>query len=132
MSHSREKQIVTWPNSIYSNKQKIEYKKFNLIKNTRSLIKEEIIHTMYPVKVMDSLDKDIEMENFSVNDYISSESSSRSLSAMATEYDSSVTRLGHPNRVSHHRIIFDEKFLLIPAWLYVTYSEIVASVQPKS
>ena len=70
MSHSREKQIVTWPNSIYSNKQKIEYKKFNLIKNTRSLIKEEIIHTMYPVKVMDSLDKDIEMENFSVNDYI--------------------------------------------------------------
>ena len=70
-SHSREKQIVTRPNSIYSNKQKIEYKKFNLIKNTRSLIKEEIIHTMYPMKVMNSLEKDIEMEDFSINDYIS-------------------------------------------------------------
>ena len=71
MSHSREKQIVTWPNSIYSNKQKIEYKKFNLIKNTRGLIREEIIHTMYPMKVMNSLENDIEMEDFSVNEYIS-------------------------------------------------------------
>ena len=72
LSHSREKQIVTRPNSIYSNKQKSEFKKFYLINNTRILIKEEIIHTMYPMRVMDSLDKDIEMEDFSVNDYISS------------------------------------------------------------
>ena len=70
-SHSKEKQIVTRPNSIYSSKQKIEYKKFNLVKNTRSLIKEEIIHTMYPMKVMNSLDKDIELEDFSINNYIS-------------------------------------------------------------
>ena len=73
MSHSREKQKITRPNSIYSNKQKIKYKKFNLIKNTRSLIKEEIIHSMYPVKVMDSIDKDIEMDDFSVNDFITSQ-----------------------------------------------------------
>ena len=35
-SHSNEKQIVTRENNIYSSKQRIEYKKFNLIKNTRS------------------------------------------------------------------------------------------------
>ena len=71
-SHSRGKQITTRPNSIYSNKQKIEYKKFKLIKNTRGLTKEEIIHTMYPVKVMNSLEYDIGMEEFSVNKYITS------------------------------------------------------------
>ena len=71
-SHSKEKQIVTRQNSIYSSKQKIEYKKFNLIKNTRSLIKEEIVHSMYPMKEMNSLDKDIELEDFSINEYITS------------------------------------------------------------
>ena len=70
-SHSKEKQIVTKENDIFSNKQKIEYKKFNLIQNTRSLIKEEIIHKMYPVKVMSTLDKDIGLEDFSINEYIS-------------------------------------------------------------
>ena len=71
-SHSKEKQIVTRQNSIYSSKQKIEYKKFNLIKNMRSLIKEEIVHSMYPMKEMNSLDKDIELEDFSINEYITS------------------------------------------------------------
>ena len=70
-SHNKEKQIVTRENHIYSSKQRIEYKKFNLIKNTRSLIKEEIIHSMYPMKVMNTIDEDIELEDFSINDYIS-------------------------------------------------------------
>ena len=70
-SHSKEKQMVTKENDIFSNKQKIEYKKFNLIQNTRSLIKEEIIHKMYPVKVMSTLDEDIGLEDFSINEYIS-------------------------------------------------------------
>ena len=66
-SHNKEKQIVTRQNSIYSSKQKIEYKKFSLIKNTRSLIKEEIVHSMYPMNEMNALDKDIELEDFSIN-----------------------------------------------------------------
>ena len=70
-SHSKEKQIVTKENDIFSKKQKIEYKKFNLIQNTRSLIKEEIIHKMYPVKVMSTLDEDIGLDDFSINDFIS-------------------------------------------------------------
>ena len=37
-------------NDIFSKKQKIEYKKFNLIQNTRNLIKEEIVQKMYPSK----------------------------------------------------------------------------------
>ena len=69
-SHSKEKQIVTKENDIFSKKQKIEYKKFNLIQNTRSLIKEEIIHKMYPVKVMSTLDEDIGLEDFSINEFI--------------------------------------------------------------
>ena len=43
-SHNKEKQIVTKENDIFSQKQKVEFKRYNLIQNTRHLIKEEIVH----------------------------------------------------------------------------------------
>ena len=71
-SHNKEQQIVTRQNNIYSSKQRTEYKKFNLIKNTRNLIREEIVHSMFPMKEMNTLDEDIESEQFSINEYITS------------------------------------------------------------
>ena len=71
-SHNKEQQIVTRQNNIYSSKQRTEYKKFNLIKNTRNLIREEIVHIMCPMKEMNTLDEDIESEQFLINEYITS------------------------------------------------------------
>ena len=70
-SHNKEKQIVTKENDIFSKKQKFEYKKSNIIQNTRSLIKEDIVQKMYPVKVMNMLDEDISLDDFFINNFIS-------------------------------------------------------------
>ena len=43
-----------------------------MIKDTRNLITEEIVFNMFPMKEMNTLDKDIELEQFSVNNYITS------------------------------------------------------------
>ena len=43
-SHGKEEQIVTKENDIFSKKQKSEFKIFNLVENTRQLLKEEIIN----------------------------------------------------------------------------------------
>ena len=51
-SHSKEEQIVTKENDIFSQKQKAEFKRFTLVQNTRQLLKEEIIHRMYPAEVL--------------------------------------------------------------------------------
>ena len=69
-----------------------------LIKNTRSLIKEEIIHKMYPVKVMNTLNEDIGLEDFSINEFISSHIQE------ATEHVALVTRLDDSDRTSYHRV----------------------------
>ena len=71
-SHNKEQQIVTRQSNIYSNKQKTEYKKFTLIKDTRNLITEEIVFSMFPMKEMNTLNEEIELEQFSINDYITS------------------------------------------------------------
>ena len=39
-SHNKEQQIVTLQANIYSNKQRKEFRKFGLIKDTRDLIQE--------------------------------------------------------------------------------------------
>ena len=56
-SHNKEQQIVTRQSNIYSNKQKTEYKKFTLIKDTRNLITEEIVFSMFSMKEMKRLSK---------------------------------------------------------------------------
>ena len=70
-SHNKEQQIVTRQSNIYSNQQRKEFRKFSLIKDTRDLITEEIVFNMFPMKEMNTLDDEIELEQFSVNDYIS-------------------------------------------------------------
>ena len=64
--------IVTRQSNIYSNKQRKEYKKFNLIKDTRNLVTEEIVYSMFPMKEMNTLDEEIELEQISIIDYITS------------------------------------------------------------
>ena len=71
-SHNKEQQIVTRQSNIYSNKQRKEYKKFTLIKDTRNLITEELVYSMFPMKEMNTLDEEIELEQFSINAYITS------------------------------------------------------------
>ena len=43
-----------------------------MIKDTKDLIQEEIVFIMFPMTEMDTLDNEIEQEQFSVHDYISS------------------------------------------------------------
>ena len=43
-----------------------------MIKDTRDLIQEEMVFNMFPITEMDTLDNEIEQEQFSVHDYISS------------------------------------------------------------
>ena len=47
-SHSKAEQIVTKENDIFSQKQKSEFRVFNLVENTCQLLIEEIIHRVYP------------------------------------------------------------------------------------
>ena len=69
--HSKEKQIVTKENDIFSQKQKAEFKRFNLVQNTRQLLKEEIIHKMYPAEVLSRINEDTSLDETSTNDLIS-------------------------------------------------------------
>ena len=70
-SHSKEEQIVTKENDIFSQKQKAEFKIFNLVQNTRQLLKEEIIHRMYPAEVLSRINEDTRLDETSTNDFIS-------------------------------------------------------------
>ena len=70
-SQSKEKQIVTKENDIFSQKQKAEFKRFNLVQNTRQLLKEEIIHKMYPAEVLSRINEDTSLDETSTNDFIS-------------------------------------------------------------
>ena len=51
-------------------KQRREFKKFSLIKNTRDMVTEEILYNMFPPAEMNTLDDEIELSSFSVHDYI--------------------------------------------------------------
>ena len=70
-SHSKEEQIVTKENHIFSQKQKAEFKIFNLVQNTRQLLKEEIIHKMCPTEVLSRINEDTNLDETSTNDFIS-------------------------------------------------------------
>ena len=69
-SHSKAEQIVTKESDIFTNKQKAEFKIFNLVENTRRLITEEIVHHMYPSDVLSGINEDTETEETS-NAFIS-------------------------------------------------------------
>ena len=69
-SHSKAEQIVTKENDIFSQKQKSEFRVFNLVENTRQLLKEEIIHRMYPAEVLSRINEDTRLDETS-NDFIS-------------------------------------------------------------
>ena len=69
-SHSKAEQIVTKEADIFTNKQKSEFRIFNLIENTRKLLTEEIVHHMYPSEVLSSISEDIETKDTS-NAFIS-------------------------------------------------------------
>ena len=51
--------------------QKAEFKRFNLVQNTRQLLKEEIIHKMYPAEVLSRINEDTSLDETSTNDFIS-------------------------------------------------------------
>ena len=51
-------------------KQRREFKKFSLIKNTIVMVTEEIVYNMFPPAEMNTLDDEIELSNFSVHDYV--------------------------------------------------------------
>ena len=69
-SHSKAEQIVTKESDIFTNKQKSEFKIFNLVENTRQLITEEIVHWMYPSEVLSRISEDTRTEETS-NAFIS-------------------------------------------------------------
>ena len=56
---------------IFSQQQKVEFKRFNLVQNTRQLIKEEIVHKMYPAEVLSRINEDTSLDEISTNDFIS-------------------------------------------------------------
>ena len=62
---------MTKENDIFSQKQKVEFKRFNLVQNTRHLIKEEIVHKMYPAEVLSRINEDTSLDEISANDFIS-------------------------------------------------------------
>ena len=69
-SHSKAEQIVTKENDIFTNKQKSDFRVFNLVENTRQLLTEEIIHRMYPSEVLSRINEDTRPDETS-NDFIS-------------------------------------------------------------
>ena len=69
-SHNKAEQIVTKEADIFTNKQKSEFRVFNLVENTRKLLTEEIVHHMYPSEVLSDLSEDIETKDTS-NAFIS-------------------------------------------------------------
>ena len=70
-SHSKEEQIVIRENDIFSEKKKAEFRIFNLVQNTRQLLKEEIIHKMYPTEVLSRINDDTSLDETSTNEFIS-------------------------------------------------------------
>ena len=70
-SHSKEEQIVIRENDIFSEKKKAEFRIFNLVQNTRQLLKEEIIHKMYPTGGLSRINEDTNLDETSTNDFIS-------------------------------------------------------------
>ena len=56
-SYNKEDQIVTRQSNIYSMKQRKEFRKFSLIKNTRDMVTEEIVYNMFPPAEMNTLDE---------------------------------------------------------------------------
>ena len=66
-SHSKEEQIVIRENDIFSEKKKAEFRIFNLVQNTRQLLKEEIIHKMYPTEVLSRINDDTCLDETSTN-----------------------------------------------------------------
>ena len=69
-SHSKAEQIVTKESDIFTNKQKSEFRVFNLVENTRQLLTEEIIHRMYPSEVLSRINEETKSDETS-NDFIS-------------------------------------------------------------
>ena len=69
-SNNKEDQIVTRQSSIYSTKQRREFKKFSPFKNARDLVTSEIVYKMFPPAKMKALDEKIELPSFSVHDYV--------------------------------------------------------------
>ena len=69
-SYYKEDQIVTRQSSIYSTKQRREFKKFALIRNARDMVTSEIVYKMFPQANMKALDEKIGLPSFSVHDYV--------------------------------------------------------------
>ena len=90
-SNSKEDQIVTRQSSIYSTKQRREFKKFSLIKNARDLVNSEIIYKMFQPARMNALDERIESPTLLMRDYV--DTSSTGISAMAIVIITSTARL---------------------------------------
>ena len=69
-SHNKAEQIVTKESDIFTNKQKSEFRIFNLVENTRQLLSEEIINRMYPSEVLSRINEETRTVEPS-NDFIS-------------------------------------------------------------
>ena len=69
-SHSKAEQIVTKESDIFTNKQKSEFRIFNLVENTRQLLTEEIINRIYPSEVLSRINEETRTVEPS-NDFIS-------------------------------------------------------------
>ena len=67
---SKEDQIITKENDIFSQKQKSEFRVFNLVENTRQLLTEEIIHRMYQCEVLSRINEKTGLDE-TPNDFIS-------------------------------------------------------------
>ena len=119
-SHNKEDQIVTRQSNIYSMQQRKEFRKFSLIKNTRDLITEEIVYNMFPTKEMNTLDDEIELENFSVHDY----NITTHLQQVFLPWPLSLLHL-LPDWVILSGLVIIElilvKIFLTPVWLYAIY-----------
>ena len=101
-SHSKEEQIVVKENDIFSEKKKAEFRIFNLVQNTLQLLKEEIIHKMYPTEVLSRINEDT-----STNDFISY-SLQEAFLPWPINYIHLIPDGGYFDGSWHHRLIPDE------------------------